>query len=357
MSKSESHIGFGSERAFLLEISALLLALCLVMVLAAGAGAVAIPGREVLSILWNRLGLTQASSHWPASHEVILLQIRFPRVLGAALVGAALSCAGALFQGLLRNPMADPFIIGTSGGAALGGALGVLLAARVSLLGFGAVPALAFLGALGAMVVVYRLSRIGGQTPVVNLLLAGFAMSVILSYAMSLILILNDRLQLNTRVVYAWLLGGIAVSRWSQVGVIALLVLSGTALSCAFGRSLNALSLGDETAQQLGIPVERHRAAIIAVGAVLTAAAVSGGGLIGFVGLIVPHFLRLLFGPNHTRLLPLSALGGATFLVLADLISRIAIRPTELPVGILTAFIGGPAFLFLLRRTRREYRF
>ena len=357
MSKSESHIGFGSERAFLLEISALLLALCLVMVLAAGAGAVAIPGREVLSILWNRLGLTQASSYWPASHEVILLQIRFPRVLGAALVGAALSCAGTLFQGLLRNPMADPFIIGTSGGAALGGALGVLLAARVSLLGFGAVPALAFLGALGAMVVVYRLSRIGGQTPVVNLLLAGFAMSVILSYAMSLILILNDRLQLNTRVVYAWLLGGIAVSRWSQVGVIALLVLSGTALSCAFGRSLNALSLGDETAQQLGIHVERHRAAIIAVGAVLTAAAVSGGGLIGFVGLIVPHFLRLLFGPNHTRLLPLSALGGATFLVLADLISRIAIRPTELPVGILTAFIGGPAFLFLLRRTRREYRF
>src|SRR5215469_15012432 len=311
MSKSEFY-GFGSERAFLLEISALLFALCLVMVLAAGAGAVAIPGREVLSILWNRLGLTQASSYWPASHEVILLQIRFPRVLGAALVGAALFCA---------------------------------------------VPALAFLGALGAMVVVYRLSRIGGQTPVVNLLLAGFAMSVILSYAMSLILILNDRLQLNTRVVYAWLLGGIAVSRWSQVGVIALLVLSGTALSCAFGRSLNALSLGDETAQQLGIHVERHRAAIIAVGAVLTAAAVSGGGLIGFVGLIVPHFLRLLFGPNHTRLLPLSALGGATFLVLADLISRIAIRPTELPVGILTAFIGGPAFLFLLRRTRREYRF
>lgn len=357
MPTSESHSGFRLERAFLLQISILLVALLVVMVFAAGAGAVAIPGREVVSIMWERLGFTHAPSRWPSSDEVILLHIRFPRVLGAALVGAALSVAGALFQGLLRNPMADPFIIGTSGGAALGATLGVLLAARISLLGFGAVPALAFFGALGAMVVVYRLSRIGGQTPVVNLLLAGFAMSVILSYAMSFLLILNDRLQLNTHVVYAWLLGGIALSRWSQVGVIAVLVVSGTAFACGFGRSLNALSLGDETAQQLGVPVERHRAAIIAVGAVLTAAAVSGGGLIGFVGLIVPHFLRLIFGPNHTRLLPLSALGGATFLMLADLISRIAMPPTELPVGILTAFIGGPAFLFLLRRTRREYRF
>jgi iron complex transport system permease protein len=357
MPNGESNIGYGLERTFLLELSILLFALLLVMIFAAGAGAVAIPGREVLSILWSRLGFAHTLPHWPASDELILLHIRFPRVLGAALVGAALSVAGTLFQGLLRNPMADPFIIGTSGGAALGGTLGVLLAARVSFLGFGAVPALAFLGALGAMLVVYRLSRIGGQTPVVNLLLAGFATSVILSYAMSLILILNDRLQLNTRVVYAWLLGGIALSRWSQVGVIALLVLSGTAFACALGRSLNALSLGDETAQQLGVHVERHRVAIIAVGAVLTAAAVSGGGLIGFVGLIVPHFLRLIVGPNHTRLLPLSALGGATFLMLADLISRIAIPPTELPVGILTAFIGGPAFLFLLRRTRREYRF
>ena len=182
-------------------------------------------------------------------------------------------------------------------------------------------------------------------------------MSVILSYAMSLILILNDRLQLNTRIIYAWLLGGIAVTRWSQVGIIALLVIGGTILSFAFGRSLNALSLGDEVAQQLGIAVERDRAAIIALGSILTAAAVSGGGMIGFVGLIVPHFLRLIFGPNHSHLLPLSALGGASFLVLADLLSRVAVRPTELPVGILTAFIGGPAFLLLLRRSKREYRF
>lgn len=342
---------------FPLGMWALVLIFFIVTVFAAGAGAVALPAQEVLSILARHLGLTHAPPYWPSNHEVILLYLRLPRVLGAALVGAALSVAGTLFQGLLRNPMADPFVIGTSGGAALGATLGVLLAARVSVLGFGAVPALAFLGAMGTMVVVYRLSRIGGRTPVVTLLLAGFALSVILSYAMSLILILNDKLQLNTRVVYAWLLGGIAVTRWSQVGVISLLVLSGIALSFAFGRSLNALSLGDETAQQLGVPVERHRAAIIATGSILTAAAVSAGGMIGFVGLIVPHFLRLIFGPNHRHLLPLSALGGASFLVFADLVSRVALRPTELPVGILTAFIGGPAFLFLLRRTKREYRF
>ena len=276
MINSESSTGYGVEKAFFLEIILLLVALLVVMVFAAGAGAVRIPALEVLSIVWNHLGFAHAPPYWPASDELILLHIRFPRVIGAALVGAALSVAGTLFQGLLRNPMADPFIIGTSGGAALGGTLGIVLAAHISILGFGAVPALAFLGALGAMVVVYRLSRIGGQTPVVNLLLAGFAMSVMLSYTMSLILILNDRLQLNTRVVYAWLLGGIALSRWSQVGLIALLVISGSALACAFGRSLNALSLGDEAAQLLGIHVERHRAAIIAVGAVLTAAAVSG---------------------------------------------------------------------------------
>src|SRR3974377_79838 len=319
MAKNESNIGFASDRVFLLQISILLVALLVVMVFAAGAGAVQIPGRAGVSILWGRFERPHVPPHWPSTDEVILLHIRFPRVLGAALVGAALSVAGTLFQGLLRNPMADPFILGTSRGGPAGGRVGLLLATHVSVLGFGAVPALAFLGALGAMVVVYRLSRIGGQTSLVNLLLAGFATIGVLSYAMSLILILNDRLQLNTRVVYAWLLGGIALSRWSQVGLIALLVLSGTALACAFGRSLNALSLGDETAQQLGIHVERHRAAIIAVGAVLTPAAVSGGGLIGFFGLIVPHFVRLIFGPNHIRLVPLSALGGATFLVLADL--------------------------------------
>ena len=346
-----------SKIGFHVGVWALVLLLLFSAILATGVGAVHVSPKAILSILLNRSGLAHLPRYWPVSDEIILLQIRLPRVIAAALVGAALSVAGTLFQGLFRNPMADPYVIGASGGAALGGTLGMLIAARFSLFGFGAVPSLASLGALGSMIIVYRLSRIGGRTPVVTLLLAGFAMSVILGYTMSLILILNDRLQVNTRVIYAWLLGGISVTRWSQVGGIGFLVVFGIVLSFALGRSLNALSLGDETAEYLGIPIERHRAAIIALGSILTAAAVSGGGMIGFVGLIVPHFLRLIFGPNHAYLLPLSALGGATFLVIADLLARIAIPPTELPIGILTAFIGGPAFLVLLRRSKREYRF
>lgn len=360
-SRRNSQVPLGPKSAlhlqFHLGMWALILLLITTTILAAGIGVVHIPSREIVSMLLNHAGLARFPQAWPATDEIIILQIRLPRVIAAALVGAALSVAGTLFQGLLRNPMADPYVIGTSGGAALGATLGVLLAARFSILGFGAVPTLAFFGALGTMFVVYRLSRVGGRTPVVTLLLAGFAISVILGYTMSFLLIVNDRLQLNTRLIYAWLLGGISVTRWSQVGVIAAVVITGSAVALLLGRSLNALSLGDESAEYLGIPVERHRAAIIVLGSFLTAAAVSGGGLIGFVGLIVPHFLRLLFGPNHTRLLPLAALGGATFLVAADLLSRIAMPPTELPVGILTAFIGGPAFLFLLRRSKREYRF
>lgn len=335
----------------------LLVLLLLAIILATGAGAVRIAPRTVFSILFNHSGMGHASPTWPPSDETIIFRIRLPRVLGAAFIGAALSVAGVLFQGLLRNPLADPYVIGASGGAALGSVLGLLFSVHIKVLGFGAVPTLAFLGALGTMILVYQLARVGGRTSVVTLLLAGFVVSVFLSCTMSFLLIVNDRLQLNTRIIYAWLLGGISVTHWSQVGAIGCVVLVGCALALALTKSLNALALGEEYAGHLGISVERNKTAIIVLGSVLTAAAVSGGGLIGFVGLIVPHSLRLLFGPDHTRLLPLAALGGAVFLVIADLLSRVLLPPTELPVGILTAFCGAPAFLFLLQRSKREYRF
>ena len=336
-----------------------LLAVLLVasIVLASGIGAVHVPALEIVGMLLNRAGLVHLSQTWPQSDEAIILQIRLPRVLAAAMVGGALSVAGVLFQGLLRNPLADPYVIGTSGGAAFGASLGAVLFSHFSILGFGAIPALAFLGAMGTMVLVFRFSRVGGRTPVVTLLLVGFAVSVVLGYTVSLLLIVNERFEFNTRVIYAWLLGGIWIETWSQLGLIALVVIAGIVGALALSRSLNALALGEEFAEYLGIAVERQKAAVIVVGSLLTAAAVSAGGLIGFVGLIVPHFLRLLFGPNHVRLLPLAALGGAAFLVTADLLARVVIPPNELPVGILTALVGGPAFLLLLRRTKREYRF
>ncbi len=327
------------------------------VVLASGVGAVHVPAREIAGMLLNRTGLFHLSQSWPQSDETIIFRIRLPRVLAAAIVGAALSVAGVLFQGLLRNPLADPYVIGTSGGAAFGASLGAVLFSHFSILGFGAIPALAFLGAMGTMALVFRFSRVGGRTPVITLLLVGFAVSVVLGYTVSFLLIVNERFELNTRVIYAWLLGGIWIEHWSQLGLIALLVAAGTAGALMLPRGLNALALGEESAQHLGIRVERQKTVVILVGSLLTAAAVSAGGLIGFVGLIVPHFLRLLFGPDHVRLLPLAALGGAAFLVTADMLARVVMPPNELPVGILTAFVGGPAFLLLLRRTNREYRF
>ena len=327
------------------------------VVLAAGVGAVHVSAREIIGMLLNRTGLIHLSRTWPLSDEVIILQIRLPRVLAAALVGGALSVAGVLFQGLFRNPLADPYVIGTSGGAAFGASLGVVLFSHFSFLGFGAIPTLAFLGALGTMVLVYRLSRVGGRTPLVTLLLVGFAVSIVLGYSVSFVIIMSERVEFNTRLIYAWLLGGIWIEHWSQLGFIALIVIAGVAAAFTLARGLNGLALGEESAEHLGIAVERQKAGVIIVGSLLTAAAVSAGGLIGFVGLIVPHFLRLLFGPNHSRLLPLAALGGAAFLVIADLLARIVMPPNELPVGILTALVGGPAFLLLLRRTKREYRF
>jgi len=179
------------------------------VVLASGVGAVHIPAREIMGMLLNRTGLVHLARTWPPSDEIIILQIRLPRVLAAALVGAALSVAGVLFQGLLRNPLADPYVIGTSGGAAFGASLGIVLFSQFSLLGFGAIPALAFLGAMGAMVLVFRLSRVGGRTPVVTLLLVGFAVSVVLGYTVSFLLIVNERFEFNIHVIYTWLMGRI----------------------------------------------------------------------------------------------------------------------------------------------------
>jgi iron complex transport system permease protein len=287
--------------------------------------------------------------------QAIIFQIRLPRVLAAALVGCALSIAGVLFQGLFRNPMADPYVIGTSGGAALGATLGVVLLPHLALFGFGASALLAFFFSLATMVAVYWLARVGGRTPIVTLLLAGLALGAMLGYSTTFVLLVNPEKTLAVRLLTAWLHGAISNAEWSEIALVGVMVLLGSVLSLPLARSLNALCLGDEYAQQLGIRVEFLRAAIIIIGSLLTAAAVSLGGLIGFVGLVVPHLVRLLIGPDHFRLLPIAGLAGAIFLILADTLARTVLSPSELPVGILTAFIGGPVFLFLLRRSKREY--
>jgi iron complex transport system permease protein len=345
-----------SAGQFRLTLMALGVALFFSMIVAASTGAVAVPLRSVAGILLHRAGAWPRPLSWSAADATIVLDVRLPRVVTAALIGAALSAAGVLFQALLRNPLADPYSIGTSGGAALGATVGVILSARLGG-GWIGVPALAFAGAIGTTLLVYSLARVGGKTPIVTLLLAGLSVSVILGYTMSLLLLMSNGFQRDLRILYVWLLGGVTTAPWRQVGMTAVIVLVGCA--CALGRTrrLNALALGDEASAFLGLHIERERGIVTAIGALLTAAAVSAGGLIGFVGLIIPHVGRVLVGPNHHRLLPLSILVGGIFLVLADLVARVALAPAEIPLGIVTAFTGGPLFLYLLRRTKQGYRF
>lgn len=331
-------------------------ALLLAVAAATAAGSVRLPTGDVLRMLLNRTGLVHFPATWSAHEEAILFAIRLPRVVAAAIVGACLAAAGVLLQGLLRNPMADPYVVGASGGAALGAVGGLMIGARLSFLGFGIVPVMAFAGALGAVALVSQLASVGGRLPIVTVLLAGFAISTLLGYTVSLLLVVDSRLQLQLPRIYGWLLGGIQVTGWPEVWISGAIALAGLLGAAALGRSLNAFSLGEEGAARLGIPVERDKRLILAAGSLLTACAVSISGLIGFVGLVIPHVTRLVCGPDHRLLLPASALAGAVFLVLADLGARTLLAPAELPVGILTAFLGGPVFLWLLRRARKEYQ-
>lgn len=317
------------------------------IVVSLGVGAVAIPVRKLALAL---LG----SDSLAADQRIIIVTIRLPRILAAALVGSALSVSGLLFQGLFRNPLADPYVIGSSGGAVLGASLGVFLLSSVSVAGFGATALLAFVGAVCSITLVYALARVKGRTPVVALLLAGFAVSTMLSYSSYFLEMLDRDFGAGLHVLASWLHGTIAQPTWGQLAIVGAMLVLGLAGSVPLARRLNTLSLGEEYATHLGIHVQQTRIAVIVIGSLLTAAAVALGGLISFVGLVVPHMMRMVLGPDHTRLLPVTALAGAVFLLLADTAARTIIAPAELSVGVLTAFIGGPFFLYLLRRTKQE---
>ena len=320
-------------------------------------GAVNISVPDILKMVLNKVAIFDFANTWRATDETIVFQIRLPRVTGAALIGAALATAGALFQGLLRNPLADPYIIGTSAGAALGATIAMTLPINLAFLGFGLVPLAAFVGALSAVIVVYNLARVGSRTPIVSMLLAGFVVSALLAAVISFLMAISDRVNLDLHSVYSFLMGHVSVVGWEQIAVVAPLVIGGIIGGRFFAYHLNAFSLGEEGAAYLGINVERDKVLVLALGSLLTAAAVSIGGLIGFVGLVMPHAVRLSLGPDHRLLLPASALAGALFVVVADLLARVVLAPTEIPVGIITAIVGAPFFLYLLRRSRREYAF
>jgi len=333
--------------------------LCLAMVFSTAVGAVNIPPAEVARIILERLplrvsGLTAIlNQYWPSisaeAHETIIWEIRLPRVVLGALVGMSLATAGATLQGLFRNPMADPYVIGISSGASLGACLAILLSLSFPLFGIGTVPVMAFLGALATVIVVYNLARVGGKVPIMTLLLSGMAVGSFLSAIVSMLLFFGgDKLHQ----MFFWLLGGLSARNWSYVKAILPHIVLGLGILFAFAREMNLLLLGDEEAAHLGVEVERTKTILLLAASLLTGAAVSVSGLIGFVGLVVPHVMRMVVGPDHRVLLPVAALTGGIFLVTADCIGRVVLPPNEIPVGIITAICGGPFFIYLLRRKR-----
>lgn len=341
-------LGRGRQGACLLVLGVVLL---ITFFYAASLGAVSFSKKEIFCIVVEKItGHAFPAMEISTAKRDIFLQIRLPRVFLAALVGASLAVAGATFQGLFRNPLADPYIIGVSSGAALGASLAVVSGLSWGWAGLGAVPLLAYAGGLATIILVYRVSRQGDAVPILMLLLAGIAVSAFLTALVSLFIYFSgERLH---QIVF-WMMGGLSGAKWNYLRIMIPYVLVGFGVIYFFARELNALLLGEETAAYLGIEVEKLKKVFLAAASLLVAAAVSTSGIIGFVGLVVPHMVRLVAGPDHRFLLPVSALCGAILLIGADTLARTVLAPAELPVGIITALLGAPFFLYLLRKRRK----
>jgi iron complex transport system permease protein len=305
----------------------------------------------------TRLDLIQAldSSLQNNRQADILFGIRLPRILLAALIGGALAGAGVVFQAILRNPLADPYILGVSSGAAVGAAVGILLNAHYSLLGFSAMTVCAFIGALATIFFVYAIAQSYGRVITHSLLLTG----VIINYVFAaVIMFITSIVDFNkAHDIIFWLMGNLATVelRYSTILITAIYILLGAAVLFRYSRDLNILSMGEASASQLGVDVEKLKKIVFIATSLITAAAVSQGGPIGFVGLIIPHAMRMLIGPDHRLLFPAAFLGGGVFLVVCDTLARsTGVRGSEIPVGVITALCGGPLFIFLLRRQIRK---
>jgi len=329
------------------------LLLAAVALIAITQGAADIPARTALGLLLDRLPFITIEQDVPATWDRIVFDVRLPRIVAAGLVGAALSYSGTSYQGVFRNPLADPFLLGVASGAGFGAAIAIVSPLPSSAYGFGWVPIFAFAGAIATVSLVYAAARSapgsasgsGGAT----LILAGVALSAVLSAGISFMLLTGGEL---AQPILSFIFGGFNTASWERVAAALPYIVGGGIVVTLHSRVMNVLQLDREQAAQLGVNVTRSTLFILAGASLMAAAAVSVAGIIGFVGLIVPHSARMIVGWDHRRLLPVAALGGASFLIAADLVSRTLLAPQEIPVGVLTAMLGGPFFLYLLR-TRR----
>jgi iron complex transport system permease protein len=329
-----------------LQISALMLLIFLVVcIVSLSLGSVHIGFIEVLKSL---IGSSTGESSLSSQEELIIFSVRLPRIIFAGIVGASLSLGGVIFQAILRNPLADPYILGISGGSALGAIIGIVIGAGSFYLG---IPLLAFVGALATVFLVFVVAgSVRGPLSDNSLLLSGVVVNAFFSAAILFFLSIVNSMELHS--ITFWLMGDLSGASAKEISFAAVCLLTGFVLLYAQSRKLNLIVQGEDTAQQLGVHVEETKRMLLIITSLIISVAVSLAGIIGFVGIMVPHLMRLVFGSDHRLLLPVSALFGASFLIIADTIARIVLAPAELPVGVITALCGAPYFIFLLKRNK-----
>ncbi|MEV7085857.1 iron ABC transporter permease [Streptomyces sp. NPDC093085] len=314
-------------------------------------GSVHVPPGQVWGIVTHTLGADWTQADWTRARETIVLDVRAPRVLLGAVTGAGLSVVGTALQALIRNPLAEPYLLGVSSGASLGAVAVIVFG--VGFLGPLSLSGAAFAGALGALILVYATARTGGRITSTRLVLSGVAIAAVLTAVLDLLLLTTDRGN-EARTVLAWTLGGLGGVNWGTLWLPALAVLLGIGVLLVQSRNLNLLLAGEEAATTMGLDVARFRARMFVLLSLVTGVLVAAAGPIGFVGLMMPHMVRLFTGGDHRRVLPTAALAGAVFLIWADIAARTIAAPLEIPVGVLTALCGGPFFLWLMRRNARH---
>jgi iron complex transport system permease protein len=339
------------NRALVKWIVLLSVGVILVALLSIILGSVNIPLQDLFTILKERVSSGSTLSETQGKFTSILFDLRIPRTILVILAGAALATSGGAYQGLFQNPLADPYLIGVASGAGLGSIIAMTIQWPQDMLGYFAVPISAFIGAILAVTLVYSLAKVGRTIHNTTLILAGVAISS-LSNAITSFLLINAGGELRRAIV--WMMGGSTLIGWKPVIASTPFILLGIGMLCSMGYQLNVLQFGDEEAQQMGTPVKKVRILIILAASLTTAAAVAFAGTIAFVGLVVPHILRRLVGNDYRLILPLSALGGAIFLMVSDILARMLLSPQEIPVGVVTILFGAPFFLFILRKTKRK---
>lgn len=331
-----------------------LLILFMIIIISCTLGVANITTLQSLKILVSKIPLLKniiSLHNIKSTYIKIVLEIRLPRILLAALVGCGLSVVGTAYQGMFKNPMADPYVLGISSGSAVGATIAIILGLESKIFGLGMITIFAFAGALLTIFLVYNISKIGNKIPIVTMLLAGIATSFFLSSVISLMMIFN-REQIE-KIVF-WTMGSFAAASYNKVIILFPFTIIGMILIYMFSRDLNIMLTGDDTAKSLGIEVEKVRKIILVITSIMVAAAVSVSGIIGFVGLIIPHTIRLIVGPDHRVLIPFSALGGSIFMIVCDTLARTLIPPMEIPVGAITSVFGAPYFIYLLFKNKKK---